>query len=113
MSIEVIIMMVGMGLGGHFNKALEESGKETFTKEDLIPIHAKAVMELKDFKSLKARKSGYRMHIATTEDNTKETLFRTTRGFFLQKGSSPAIEISVTQAQAFYDAYGININTGW
>lgn len=31
--------------GGHFNKALEESGKETFTKEDLIPIHAKAVME--------------------------------------------------------------------
>lgn len=52
------------------------------------------------------------MHIATTEDNTKETLFRTTRGFFLQKGSSPAIEISVTQAQAFYDAYGININTG-
>lgn len=51
------------------------------------------------------------MHIATTEDNTKETLFRTTRGFFLQKGSSPAIEISVTQA--FYDAYGININTGW
>lgn len=29
------------------------------------------------------------MYIATTEDNTKETLF-------LQKGSSPAIEISVT-----------------
>lgn len=45
MPIEVIIMMVGMGLGGHFNKALEESGKETFTKEDLISIHAKAVME--------------------------------------------------------------------
>lgn len=45
MPIEVIIMMIGIGLGGHFNKALEESGKETFTKEDLIPIHAKAVME--------------------------------------------------------------------
>lgn len=45
MPIEAIIMMIGMGLGGHFNKALEESGKETFTKEDLIPIHAKAVME--------------------------------------------------------------------
>lgn len=28
MPIEVIIMMIGMGLGGHFNKALEESGKE-------------------------------------------------------------------------------------
>ena len=38
-------MMIGMG--GHFNKALEESGKETFTKEDLIPIHAKAVMEFR------------------------------------------------------------------
>lgn len=74
---------------------------------------SKKTMRSKDFKSLKARKSGYRMHIATTEDNTKETLFRTTRGFFLQKGSSPAIEISVTQAQTFYDAYGININTGW
>lgn len=71
---------------------------------------SKKTMRSKDFKSLKARKSGY---LATTEDNTKETLFRTTRGFFLQKGSSPAIEISVTQAQAFYDAYGININTGW
>lgn len=45
MPIEAIIMMIGMGLGYHFNKALEESGKETFTKEDLIPIHAKAVME--------------------------------------------------------------------
>lgn len=45
MSTKVIIMMIGMGLGGHFNKALKESGKETFTKEDLVLIHAKAVME--------------------------------------------------------------------
>lgn len=30
----MIIMMIGLGLGSHFNKALEESGKETFTKED-------------------------------------------------------------------------------
>lgn len=36
---------------------------------------SKKTMRSKDFKSLKARKSGYRMHIATTEDNTKETLF--------------------------------------
>lgn len=45
-------MMIGMG--GHFNsrgspssivyyKALEESGKETFTKEDLVSIHANAI----------------------------------------------------------------------
>lgn len=26
MPIEVIIMMIGMGLGGHFNKALEDAG---------------------------------------------------------------------------------------
>lgn len=45
MPTEVIIMMIGMGLGSHFNQALEESGKETFTKEDLISIHAKVVME--------------------------------------------------------------------
>lgn len=36
----MIIMMIGLGLGSHFRDALEKSGKETFTKEDLIPIHA-------------------------------------------------------------------------
>ena len=49
----------------------------------------------------------------TDEDNTKEVLFRTPRGFFLQDSSEPAIEISVTQAQAFYDTYGIRVETGW
>ena len=29
--------------GGHFMDALEKSGKETFTKEDLIPIHANVI----------------------------------------------------------------------
>ena len=28
MSTEMIIMMIGLGLGGHFQKALDESGKE-------------------------------------------------------------------------------------
>ena len=74
---------------------------------------SKKTMRSKDFKALKARKPGYRMHIATAEDKTKETLSRTTRGFFLQKGSEPTIEISVTQAQAFYDTYGIRVETGW
>lgn len=32
MSTEMIIMMIGLGLGSHFHKALDESGKETFTK---------------------------------------------------------------------------------
>lgn len=46
MPVEMIIMMIGLGLGGHFQKALDESGKETFTKDDLIPIHAKALTDL-------------------------------------------------------------------
>lgn len=62
---------------------------------------SKKTMRSKDFKALKAKKPGY------PEDNTKEVLFRTPRGFFLQDSSEPAIEISVTQAQAFYDTYGI------
>ena len=37
--------MIGLGLGGHFQKALDESGKETFTKDDIIPIHTKALMD--------------------------------------------------------------------
>lgn len=41
--------------------------------------------------------------------HTKEVLFRTPRGFFLQDSSEPAIEISVT----FYDTYGIRVETGW
>ena len=42
MPVEMIIMMIGLGLGSHFRDALEKSG---ITKEDLVPIHAKAVME--------------------------------------------------------------------
>lgn len=38
-------MMIGLGLGGHFQKALDESGKETFTKDEIIPIHAKALTD--------------------------------------------------------------------
>ena len=35
-------MMIGLGLGSHFHKALDE---ETFTKDDIIPIHAKALTD--------------------------------------------------------------------
>lgn len=35
----MIIMMIGLGLGSHLQKALDESGKETFTK------HAKALTD--------------------------------------------------------------------
>lgn len=65
------------GLGDHFQKALDESGKETFTKDDIIPIHTKALTD------------------------------------FCENFSEPAIEISVTQAQAFFDKYGIGVETGW
>lgn len=71
---------------------------------------SKKTMRSKDFKALRAKKPGYRRHIAITEDNTKEVVFRTPRGFFLQDSSEPAIEISVTQAQALY---GIRVETGW
>lgn len=54
MSTEMIIMMIGLGLGGHFQKALDESGKETFTKDDIIPIHSKALMDFcEDFSKKK------------------------------------------------------------
>lgn len=32
MSTEMIIMVIGLRLRSHFQKALDESGKETFTK---------------------------------------------------------------------------------
>ena len=54
MSTEMIIMMIGLGLGGHFQKALDESGKETFTKDEIIPIHTKALMDFyEDFSKKK------------------------------------------------------------
>lgn len=37
----MIIMMIGLGLGSHFRDALEKSGKETFTKEDLCKCNRK------------------------------------------------------------------------
>lgn len=56
MSTEMIIMMIGLGLGGHFQKALDESGKETFTKDDIIPIHTKALMDFcEDFSEEKQK----------------------------------------------------------
>lgn len=69
---------------------------------------SKKTMRSKDFKALKAKKPGYRTYI-----NTKDVLFRTPRGFFMQEDAFPAIEISVTQAQAFFDKYGIRVETGW
>lgn len=54
MSTEMIIMMIGLGLGDHFQKALDGSGKETFTKDDIIPIHIKALMDFcEDFSKKK------------------------------------------------------------
>lgn len=72
---------------------------------------SKKTMRSKDFKALRAKKPGY--HSVVTEEKTRDTLFRTKRGFFFQRDSEPVIEISVTQAQAFYDKHGIRIETGW
>lgn len=45
MSTEIIIVMIGLELGSYFQKALDESGKETFTKDDIILIHTKALTD--------------------------------------------------------------------
>lgn len=76
-------------------------------------VISKKTMRSKDFKALRAKKSGYCTYIVKTEKNTKDVLFRTPRGFFMQEDAFPAIEISVTQAQAFFDKYGIRVETGW
>lgn len=39
----------------HFQKALDESGKETFTKDNIIPIHAKALTDFYESFSKKKR----------------------------------------------------------
>lgn len=70
---------------------------------------SKKTMRSKDFKALRAKKPGYRTYIV----NTKDVLFRTPRGFFMQEDTFPAIEISITQAQAFFDKYGIGVETSW
>lgn len=57
MSTEMIIMVIGLGLGSHFQKALDESGKETFTKDDIIPIHAKAFTDFCESFSKKKQNS--------------------------------------------------------
>lgn len=57
MSTEMIIMVIGLGLGSHFQKALDESGKETFTKDDIIPIHAKALTDFCESFSKKKQNS--------------------------------------------------------
>lgn len=57
MPVEMIIM-IGLGLGSHFRDALEKSGKETFTKEDLIPIHANAIASFcADFRDKKSKEA--------------------------------------------------------
>jgi len=48
---------LGWVWGGHFRDALEKSGKETFTKADLLPIHAKAVMEFCESFTAKEQKA--------------------------------------------------------
>lgn len=41
----MIVMMLGLSLGGRLVNLLEKEGKESFTKDEIIAIHAKAVAE--------------------------------------------------------------------
>lgn len=52
--MEMMIMLVGIAIGAHFTKALEDSGKQSFTKEEIIQLHTKAVIEASE--ELSARK---------------------------------------------------------
>lgn len=66
---------------------------------------SKKTMRSKDFKALRAKKPGYcenrKEHERCAFPNSAWILH------------VPAIEISVTQAQAFFDKYGIRVETGW
>lgn len=41
----MIVMMLGLSLGGRLVNLLEKEGKASFTKDEIIAIHAKAVAE--------------------------------------------------------------------
>lgn len=64
MPVEMIIMLVGLGLGGHFGKALEDSGKENFTKDEILSIHASSIAKISKRNSKKSsrkpRKQSFR-----------------------------------------------------
>lgn len=52
--MEIMFILVGVSIGAHFAKALEDSGKQSFTKEEIIQLHTEAVM--KASKELSERK---------------------------------------------------------
>lgn len=75
-------------------------------------------MREKDFACIRARKRNYKVfHAPEKSANHKfETLFKTPRGWFLriiQDKKRVTGEISVSAAQAWFDACGIRYNTGW
>ena len=41
----MIVMMLGLSLGGRLVNLLEKEGKASFTKDEIIALHAKAVAE--------------------------------------------------------------------
>lgn len=68
---------------------------------------SKKTMRSKDFKALRA-------WISYAHCNYRRQYKRSTLSYTAWiLSSGPAIEISVTQAQAFYDTYGIRVETGW
>lgn len=79
---------------------------------------SKKTMRNKDYAAMKKNRTGYRsVSVVTIDEKTnkkvREIIFQTPRGFFYQKNRTPAIEISVTQAQKFFDLYNLKVQTGW
>lgn len=79
---------------------------------------SKKTMRNKDYAAMKKNRTGYRsVSIVTIDEKTnkkvREIIFRTPRGFFYQKNRMPAIEVSVIQAQKFFNLYNLKVQTGW
>lgn len=79
---------------------------------------SKKTMRNKDYAAMKKNVLGYRsVSVISVDEKTnekvREIIFRTPRGFFYQKNRTPAIEVSVTQAQKFFDLNNIKVQTGW
>ena len=79
---------------------------------------SKKTMRNKDYAAMKKKRTGYRsVSVVSVDEKTnekvREIIFRTPRGFFYQKNRTPAIEVSVTQAQTFIDLSDLKVQTGW
>ena len=56
--MEMMTVLVGIAIGAHFTKVLKDSGKQSFTKEEIIKLHAEAVIKASEELNEQKEKSG-------------------------------------------------------